>query len=724
MKRVILRIDGMTCSACSSGLEKYLKKQKGIMSVDVNLVMAIATIQYENISRKEIESYIKRAGFASLGEFKSIDTKETSKIDKIKLILLGVFLVIFMFVSMGHMFLALDISFINHSRSITFATMQLGSAIIFLCYGFDILKSGFKNLIHKMPNMDTLIMFSVLISFVYSLYGYFRIITGKEFNLYFESLCMIIYFVKLGRYIENISKDKTKEALKKLVQITPKEAILIVDGKEKIVSIDEVKKDDVLVCRAGDKVAVDGEVMEGKIYVDESFITGESMPVLKGFSSKLKAGSICYDGYVLYKATKIGRESTISEIIKLVVEATNVKSRVQKLADKISGYFVPIIIFIAVLTFLSQWIIGVPLNVALKHMITILVVACPCALGLAVPIVVVVCNGVCAKKGLFLRSGVVLENARNIDTVVCDKTGTLTLGKLKVFRVFNYGKYAEEELLNLVANLEGCSTHPIKTAFKIIKELKVNNFKNFEGKGVYGEVNNKKYYLGNDNILKDLKINNPFKEDEECLTLNACSIIYVVENKKIIGLIGVRDIVRSNMKEVIQKFKKENIDIIMLTGDNEKAACLVAEELDIANVRANVLPQAKAEYIKDLTSTGKMVIMVGDGINDAPAIVNATIGVSINEGMDIAMNAADVILMNNDLANILDLIMISKKAYSIIKENLFWAFFYNALMIPVAMGLFSNFGIVISPMFGSVAMIFSSLTVIFNSLRLGEIKWK
>lgn len=725
MKKIVLKIGGMTCSACSSGLEKYLSKQEGIKNANVNLVLSIATIEYENISQKNIERYINEAGFESLGEFKGIDDIDTNKLDKTKLISLGIFIIFIMYISMGHMLNLPNIPLINHNYPIILSTIMLLSTLIFLGYGYDILKSGIKNLLHKIPNMDTLVMFSVLFSFLYSLYGYINIILGTtEYlgNLYFESTCMVIYFIKLGRYIEDISKDKTKDAIKKLVTITPQNAILKIDGQEKKVSIDEVKKDDLLICKSGDKIAVDGIVESGKTYVDESFITGESIPVLKGIGNNVIAGSICYDGYIEYRAKKVGKESTISQIVKLVVEATNTKSKIQKLADRISGYFVPIILVIASLTFIIQMLCGLSLEKSLIHMVTVLAVACPCALGLAVPLVVVVSNGLCAKKGLFLRNSEVLEKARNIDTIVFDKTGTLTFGKLNIFKIFNYSQYKDNNLLNIVSNLEEKSSHPISTAFKINKKLEVSDFKTLNGLGIYGKINNKEYYLGNDKILSKLKIDTSNKKDYEYLVKNGCSIIYVVENNNIIGLIGVRDIIRTETKDIIHEFNKNNIEIIMLTGDNEVTAKLIANELGITTVIANVLPQSKAKHIKKMIDNGKKVIMVGDGINDAPALVNATIGISVNDGTDVAMDSADVILMNNDMRNILDLITISKQSYNVIKQNLFWAFFYNICMIPIAMGLFSNIGINMTPMFGSIAMIFSSLTVVLNSLRFGRKK--
>lgn len=724
MKKIVLKIGGMTCSACSSGLEKYLNKQEGVKEATVNLVLSIATITYENITVKDIERYIKEAGFTSLGEFIGIEDKVINKTDKIKLIFLGLLIIFIMYISMGNMLNLPSIPYLNQKSPLILSTTMLIITLVYLIYGLDIIKSGIKNLLHKMPNMDTLVMFSVIFSFLYSLYNYINILLGNNallHNLYFESTCMVIYFIKLGRIIEDSSKDKTKDAIRKLVQITPSYAIVKKNNKELKVTIDEVEVGDTLVCKQGEKIAVDGIVTKGKTYVNESFITGESAPVLKEKDSTVIAGSISYDGIIEYKAKRIGRDSTISEIVKLVVESTNTKTKIQRLADKVSGIFVPVILITSLLTFIIGLLIGLPLETSLIHMVTVLVVACPCALGLAVPLVVVVSNGICAKKGLFLRNSEVLEKARTIDTVVFDKTGTLTYGNLKIFKTYNYSNYKDNDLINIVSNIEKNSPHPISTAFKVKKKLVVTALKTINGKGIKASVNNKEYYLGNNTLLKDLKINDSHEEDYNTLINNGCSIIYVIEDKTIIGLIGVKDIVRDNIKDVITRFNDNNIEVIMLTGDNEVTAEIIAGELGITKVISNVLPKKKANTIKDLVYKGRKVIMVGDGINDAPALVNTTIGISVNDGTDVAMDSADVILMNNDISNILDLIKISKKAYLIIKENLFWAFFYNLLMIPIAMGLLENYGISMSPMFASIAMTISSLTVVINSLRLSKI---
>lgn len=725
MKKIVLRIGGMTCSACSSGLEKYLSRQEGVSSASVNLVLSLATIEYENLSKKDLERFVKEAGFQSLGEFKGVEDLESKKEDKTKYIVLGILILIMMYLGMGEMLGLPTIPFLNMDYPVLLSSVLLLITIVYLIFGFDILKSGFTNLIHRMPNMDTLVLFSVFFSLAYSLFGYVQIILGNlsyMHHLYFESAAMVLYFVKLGRYIESFSKDQTKSAIRKLVQITPSKAILKDGEKLTEVTIDEVSTGDTLVCRAGDKVAVDGTVTSGKTYVDESFITGESAPVLKTSGSKVIAGSICYDGYIEYSAEKIGKESTISEIVTMVVDTTNTKSKVQKMADRISGYFVPIILAIAIVTFILSYLLGCSFSVSFTHFVTVLVVACPCALGLAVPLVVVVSNGLCAEKGLFLRNGEVLERAKTIDTIVLDKTGTLTQGKLRVYEFQNDSNLSDAEFLNVVANLESFSSHPIHTAFDVTKKLDVSHFEELSGMGILAKINDDEYYLGNHKILTRLKLKNRYQTKEDNYSKSGCSIIYVVQNKKLIGIIGVKDTVREESKEAIREFMRRGIDVVMLTGDHEGVANQIAKEVGIRHVISDVLPKEKASYIEKLKQDGNRVIMVGDGINDAPALVASSIGISINQGTDVAMDSADVILMNNNLSNIIDFIDISKQSYHIIWQNLFWAFFYNALMIPIAAGLLLPLGITMNPMVASIAMTISSLTVVMNSLRLR--RWK
>lgn len=730
MKSIILAIDGMTCSACSNGLEKYLNKQNGIYEANVNLVMANATITYDEqiLNQEKIEKYVKQAGFKSLGLFKKFDIEKNNKKEKRKFIIFTILAIITMYISMGHMIGLPTINFLNAEYNpINYAVSLLVLTIAFFGYGYDILKNGYKNLIHKIPNMDTLVAIGVISSFIYSLYGMYMIIKGHmhyTMSLYFESTAIVIYFVKLGRYIDGISKDKTKDAIKKLVEITPNKAVIEVDGKQKEVTLDEIKKGDIVISKAGDKIAVDGEIIEGRTHLDESFITGESKPATKNVGDKVIAGSLNYDGFIKYKAEKIGKESTVSEIVKLVVEASNTKAPIAKIADQISGYFVPVVIIIAIISFIAYLILGYDFGTALSTFVTVLVVACPCSLGLATPLAIVISEGICASNGILVKKSEILENASKINTVVFDKTGTLTYGKLRISQIYNYSNLSEKELIKIAGSIEETSTHPIGKAFaeymqeNKIAKLEAKNIENIAGYGLTGEIDNKKIILGNRKIIEKFSIENKHLEDEKVLANNGNSIIYVANEKEILALIGVNDIVRKNAKDAIGNLKKRNIETIMLTGDNKETAEKIGKELGIDKVISNVLPSQKSETVKQLKENGNKVMMCGDGINDSPALTNADIGVSVKSGTDIAMDSSDVILTKNDLDSILKLIKISEKTIKNIKQNLFWAFFYNCLMIPVAVGILKPIGISINPMIASLAMVFSSFTVILNALRL------
>lgn len=727
MKSIILSVDGMTCSACSNGLEKYLNKQNGVFEANVNLVMANAIIIYDEkiLDQEKIEKYIKQAGFKSLGIFKKIDVEKDNKKEKVQFIIFTILAIVTMYISMGHMIGLPIIKFLSPEYNpINYAISLLILTIAFFGYGYDILKNGYKNLIHKIPNMDTLVAIGVVSSFIYSLYGMYMIIKGHIMNLYFESAAIVIYFVKLGRYIDGISKDKTKDTIKKLVEITPNKAVIEVNGIQKEVTLDEIKKGDIVISRAGEKIAVDGEIIEGSTHLDESFITGESKPVTRNVGDKVIAGSLNYDGFIKYKAEKIGKESTVSEIVKLVVEASNTKAPIAKIADKISGYFVPIVIAIAIISFSMYLILGYDFGTALSTFVTVLVVACPCSLGLATPLAIVISEGICASNGILVKKSEILENASKINTVVFDKTGTLTYGKLRISQIYNYSDLSDKELIKLAGSIEETSTHPIGKAFieymqenKILKS-EVKNVENIAGYGLVGEVDNKKIILGNRKIIEKFSVENNHLDDEKMLTSNGNSIIYVASEKEVLALIGVNDIVRKNAKNVISQLKNHNIKTIMLTGDNKETAEKIGQELGISEVISNVLPSQKSETIKTLKQDGNRVMMCGDGINDSPALTCADIGVSVKSGTDIAMDSSDVILTKNDLDSILKLIKISEKTIRNIKQNLFWAFFYNCLMIPIAIGLLKPFGISINPMIASLAMVFSSFTVILNALRL------
>ena len=735
MKKITLSIDGMTCSACSNGLEKYLNKQKGIAVANVNLVMANATIEYNEklLDQSKIEEFVKQAGFKSLGEFKEIKVENKNKKEKIKFIVFSVLAVILMYISMGHMINLPTIEFLNpHRNPINYTVCLLILTSAFLIYGYDILKNGYKNLIHMTPNMDTLVGIGVISSFLYSLYSMYMIIKGHhEFtmDLYFESSAIVIYFIKLGRYIDGISKDKTKEAIQKLVKITPETAVIKIGEKEKQVTLDEINKGDIIISKPGEKIAVDGEIVVGKAHLDESFITGESKPVAKEQGNKVIAGSINYDGYLEYKAERIGKESTVSEIVRLVIEASNTKAPIAKIADTVSGYFVPTVIVIAVLTFIVYLIMGYEFSNSLIRFVTILVVACPCSLGLATPLAIIVSEGLCASNGILVKKSEILENAQKVDTIVFDKTGTLTYGRLKIAEIKNYSDIEKNKLLKLVGSIESKSIHPIGKAFENyleenkIEKLEVKEFGSVTGLGIIGKVAGQKLILGNSKILNEYNVENVYSKDEEEFTKKGNSIVYVANENKILALIGVNDIIRENSKDIIRILNNNNIQTVMLTGDHKETAEKIAKDIGITKVIANVLPSEKAKTIKELKQENRYVMMCGDGINDSPALASSDIGVSMNSGTDIAMDSSDVILTKSDLTSIINLIKISKKTIRNIKQNLFWAFFYNCLMIPIAMGLLKPIGISINPMIASVAMVFSSITVILNASRLKSIKF-
>lgn len=731
MKKIILKIDGMTCSACSSSLEKYLLKQEGIDDALVNLVMSSASITYEdNITIDDLNRFVSEAGFKSLGLYNENEDKDNNKTKYF--VVNGILALLVLYISMSHMIHLPVIPFLNMiNYPVNYSVCLFIFSLYFIYFGKDIIISGIKNIKYKSPNMDTLVTLGVVSSFIFSTFNMIMILKGNnEYveNLYFESVCIILYLIKFGRYIDGISKEKTKDTIKGLVTITPNKAILFINNKEKKVSIDEVKKGDILIVKPGNRFAVDGVIVKGSTHVDESFISGESIPIKKSINDKVVAGSINLDGEVLYKAENIGRDSTISEIVRLVVEATNTKAPIARIADKVSGIFVPVVIFIALLTLIIHLILGASFNESIVYFVTVLVCACPCALGLATPLAIVVSEGLCAKNGILVKKSEILENVNKIDVIVFDKTGTLTYGNLRISKIINKSNYSDNDLIEIVSSLENKTAHPIASSFKEysktnnLKSLDVDDFKNIAGIGLSGTINDKSYLIGNNKLFDKYKINNNMLREEKKLSLDGNSIVYVIEDKKVIGLIGVKDIIRDNAKDVINKLKNIGKRIIMLTGDNEIAADIIAKSIGIKEVIANVSPKDKSNKIKELKNKGFKVMMVGDGINDAPSLSLADIGVSLNSAIDIAVDSADVILMRNDLNSIYNLFDIGKRTLGNIKENLFWAFFYNACMIPISCGLFKFINITMNPMIAGLAMTLSSFTVIINALRLK--RWK
>ena len=730
MKKVLLKIDGMTCSACSSGLEKYLNKQDGIKIATVNLVMNNANIEYDDkkLTLEQVEKFVEKAGFASLGidNFEKEEKKKSN--EKYKLIWISVISIVILYISMSHMVGLPVISFLNMmTHPINYAISLLVLTTIVLLFGKDIIKNGYKNLIHKTPNMDTLVMIGVLASYIYSIYGTIRILQGHTMyveKLYYESAAIVIFFIKIGKFVENKNKDKTKEALQELMTITPNNATIIREGKEEVVTLDEIQKEDVVICKPGEKIAVDGEIVEGITHINEAFITGESKPAKKEVGSKVIAGSINYEGTIKYKAEKIGKESTVSEIVRLVANATSTKAPIAKIADKISGYFVPVVLVISVIAFLIWLIISKDITLAINIFVSILVVACPCSLGLATPLAIVIASGNASRKGILVKTSEALENFHKAKTICFDKTGTLTKGTLSISKIYNYSNLEEKELLKNIASIEKKSEHPIARAIvnkadeeKIeLEDLK--EFKAIAGFGVEAIMQNDyKYLIGNRKLMTENGVIIPNEQDEIQLVNEGNSILFVSLNNKLVPLIGVKDILKDNIENEIKELKDKNINVVMLTGDNEKTAEIVAKQIGIDKVVSNVTPKEKAEKIKEFKKDG-IVIMCGDGINDSISLVTADIGVSISSGTDIAMDSASVILMNDNIEKINELIDISTKTIRNIKQNLFWAFFYNICMIPIACGILEPIGIEMNPMVAAFAMTISSLTVVLNALRL------
>ena len=716
MKKVLLKIGGMTCSACSSGLEKFLNKQDGIKIATVNLVMNNASIEYDEkkLDLPTIEKFVKKAGFESLG-IDNLEKEEKKKSkEKYKLIAITIISLLILYISMSHMIGLPVIPFLDMIKyPINYAVSLLVLTVIVLFLGKHIIKNGYKNLIHKT-------------SFLYSIYGTIMIFRGENSyveRLYYESAAIVIFFIEIGKYVEAKNKDKTKEALQELMTITPNSAVIIRNDKEIKVTLDEIQKGDIVICKPGEKIAVDGTVVDGVTHINEAFITGESIPVKRENGSKVIAGSINYEGTIKYKAEKIGKESTVSEIVRMVVEATNTKAPIAKIADKISGYFVPTIIIIAIISFIVWLIIAKDFAFAINIFVTILVVACPCSLGLATPLAIVIASGNASRKGILIKTSEALENAHKVKTIVFDKTGTLTKGELTVSKIYNYSELGENDILKDIASIENKSEHPIaKAIITTAKERKleigdVKEFKAIPGYGVSAKANDSYYLIGNKKLMQENNIKIENDQDEVDLVCEGNSILFVAKDNKMIALIGVKDVLKDNVKEVITKLKQKNIDIVMLTGDNEKTAQVIAKEIGIENVIAGVLPKQKAEEIKKLKEKG-IVMMCGDGINDSISLVTADIGVSISSGTDIAMDSSNVVIMNDNLEKINDLIDISKRTIRNIKQNLFWAFFYNICMIPIAMGILKPFGITMNPMIAAFAMTLSSLTVVLNALRL------
>ena len=716
MKNVILNVGGMTCSGCSAGLEKYLNKQDGIFSASVNLVLATVKIEYDEnlLDVNKLNKFIGEAGFTSYGEEYN---KNKRRPERLVLLIYTVLTILLMYISMGNMFKITMPNIVNmHFNPIIYSISLASITLFYFIYGFDIIKSCIKNLAHSMPNMDSLIMIGVIVNYLYSLFNMILVFKGDMnglHHLYFEASAMTILFVKIGRFIDKNNRIKATDAVKGLVSVTPKNAVKLVDGEEKTVTINEISKGDIIVCRPGEKIAVDGIVRKGRTNINEALITGESKPVHKEIGDEVIAGSINCNGYIEYEAVRIGRETNISNIVKMVVEATNSKTEIQKFVDKVSGIFVPAIFIIAVLASILNFVIIRDISIAVNVFVTVLVVACPCALGIATPLAMVVSIGKLSKNGIFIKSSESLEILKDIKNVVFDKTGTLTNGKFSIVE-----KNISDENMLILQSIEFNSKHPIAQSiceFSNFNKIEVTNFREIEGYGLQADIGNTTYYVGSSKFVKEQCINNIYENDEERFLSKGYTIVYLFNNDGVLGIVGLADTVKDGVKDLIQELKNMNKNIYMLTGDNEASAKIIANEIGIDNVESNLTPKQKLVYVSNMNDDTNSVMMVGDGINDSPSLKSAAIGVSVEGGSDISADSSDIILMNSNIGIISLLLKVGKKTNRIIKQNLFWAVFYNCLMIVIATGLLP---IHINPMIASMAMMMSSLMVVFNSLRL------
>ena len=736
------KVTGMTCAACSSRVERVLNKMEGVTKAEVNLATEDLHIDYDDskLNTQDIIGRIEKAGYGAY------EVKEDTKIDeadkedainslKKRFILSLIFAVPLLYISMGHMMGAPLPSIIDPmTNAMNFALIQLILVIPVMIVGRKFFISGFKNLVHLSPNMDSLIAIGTSAAFLYGIYAIVKIAGGDthfSMDLYFESGATILTLITLGKYLEAKTKGKTSEAIKKLMGLAPKKATIIVDGVEKIISIDEVKVGDVILVKPGEKLPVDGEIVEGTTTIDESMLTGESIPIDKNIGDKVFGASINKFGMFKYKATKVGKDTALAQIIKLVEQAQGSKAPIAKMADIISGYFVPTVITLAVISSIVWAISGKGLEFSLTIFIAVLVIACPCALGLATPTAIMVGTGKGAENGILIKSGVALEGAHKINTVVFDKTGTITEGKPKVTDIVTKG-LSEDELLRYASSAEKGSEHPLGEAIVVagvergLELFEITSFKSVPGEGIVTLINDKNILIGNNKLMKNNNIDiTSVENDVKSLASQGKTPMYMAIDGDLAGVIAVADTLKANSKKAVEALHKLGIEVVMLTGDNEKTSQAIAKEVGIDKVVSDVLPGDKANEVKRLQDEGKNVAMVGDGINDAPALAMANIGIAIGSGTDVAIESADIVLMRSDILDVVGAIQLSKATIKNIKENLGWAFGYNTLGIPVAMGILYAFGgPLLNPMIAAFAMSFSSVSVLLNALRLKRFKPK
>jgi Cu+-exporting ATPase len=737
-----LKIEGMTCASCAKAVERATRKLDGVTESNVNFAAEKLIINFEpsKVKVSDIKTAVEKAGYKAEDVETAVDADKERKENEIKslwkrFILSAIFTIPLLYISMGHMLGApLPIFLDPMENPLNFAFVQLILTIPVVIAGRRFYSVGFKTLFKGSPNMDSLIAIGTGAAVAYGLFAIYKIINGDAgyaMHLYFESAAVIIALITLGKYLESVSKGKTSEAIKKLMGLQPKTALVIRDGIEVTISIDEVKVGDIIVVKPGDKIPVDGEVMEGITAVDESMLTGESIPVEKYAGDPVIGASINKNGSIKYKATKVGKDTALAQIIKLVEDAQGSKAPIAKLADIISGYFVPIVIILAIISGLVWYFIGGESAVfALTIFISVLVIACPCALGLATPTAIMVGTGKGAENGVLIKSGIALETAHQIQTIVFDKTGTITEGKPKVTDIIAVKGLSEDILLQLAASAEKGSEHPLGEAIvrdadeKGIEFKKGDSFSAIPGHGIEVIIEGKNILAGNRKLMieKNISLEN-LEASSDKLAHDGKTPMYIAIDNKIAGIIAVADTVKENSNRAIELLHNMGIKVAMITGDNTRTAEAIARQVGIDIVLAEVLPEDKANEVKKLQAEGKKVAMVGDGINDAPALAQADIGIAIGSGTDVAIESADVVLMRSDLMDVPTAIQLSKKTIKNIKENLFWAFGYNILGIPIAMGVLHIFGgPLLDPMIAGAAMSLSSVSVLTNALRLKRFK--
>lgn len=735
-------IDGMTCASCALTIEKAVNKLDHVDSAVVNLATEKMTVTFDDttLSPNVIEECVSESGYeASL--FKEETSKSQSErhqlaIEKMwhRFWMSAVATIPLLYISMGPMINLWLPSFLMPDKGpLNYGMIQLLLTLPVMYFGRIFYQNGFKALFKRHPNMDSLVAIATTAAFIYSLYGLYEILQGDihyAHQLYFESVAVILTLITLGKYFEILSKGRTSASIEKLLTLSAKEARVIKDGEDYMVPLDKVKIGETILVKPGEKIPLDGHVVAGESSIDESMLTGESIPVEKKVGSKVYGASINGQGSLTIFVEKEAGGSLLSQIINLVEAAQTSKAPIANLADKVSGVFVPFVIVIAILSGLSWYLIlGQSFAFSLKIMIAVLVIACPCALGLATPTAIMVASGKAAENGILFKGGEVLEKAHHIDTIVFDKTGTLTKGKPEVVAIKTYGG-DKEEFLGQVASVEKLSNHPLsqtivnKAKEKELPLREVMAFKNILGYGLSATINGKTMLVGNANLMTKNDVNLDLaKADIEIAQEEAQTVVYVSENGVLSGLITLTDQLKTDSQETVKQLQRLGFNLVLLTGDNKASADAIAQKLGITTVVSEVLPDQKANVILELKEKGGQIAMVGDGINDAPVLASSDVGISMSSGTDIAIESADIVLMKPELTDLLKAMTISKQTIQIIKENLFWTFFYNVLAIPVAMGVLHLFGgPLLNPMLAGLAMAFSSVSVVLNALRLKVLK--